>query len=466
MASKKTLNAQNLEALGAQRLAELLLEISAGSAVAKRRLRLELVAQEGPAEVAREVRKRLATIARSRSFVEWHNQQSLIDDLETQRRAIVDQVAKRDPAEGLDLMWRFLDLAGSVYERCEDGGAVDGTFERAASDLGGIAKAATPDPTSLADDVLRALVADNYGLYESLIRALAPSLERQGLEHLTRRLQSDLPEDDIKRRLALMYIADVQGDADAWMAQYDAEKRKNPIIAAEIARRLLAADRAAEALQAIDAADRRSGGREDWEDWGWRDFEWEDARIEVLEALGRHTDAQQQRWTCFEQSLSAEHLRAYLERLPDFDDMEAEERALNHARNFKNPLLALSFLVSWTALDRTSVASQPALDRAADLIVRQGTNLDGNGYEILTAAADALSARHPFAATLALRAMIDFALARARSSRYKHAARHLTTCARLAPAIDDFGAFESHDVYEARLRREHGRKSAFWSQVK
>ena len=464
MASKKTLNAKNLEALGAPRLAELLIEISAGNAVAKRRLRLELVAQEGPAEVAREVRKRLATIARSRSFVEWHNQRSLIDDLETQRRAIVDQVAKRDPAEGLDLMWRFLELAPSVYERCEDGGAVDGTFERAANDLGEIAKAAKPDPTTLAGEICQVLSADSYyGLYESLIHGLAPTLGRKGLENLTRRLQADLPDNSMKRRLALMYIADVQGDADAWIAQYDAEKRKNPKIAAAIARRLLAANRTAEALQAIDAAEHISG---DPDDWLWWDFEWEDARIEVLEALGRHADAQQQRWTLFERSLSAEHLRAYLNRLPDFDDLEAEERALDHAQNFQNPLLALSFLVSWTALDRTSLMSRPALDRAAELVVRQAAELDGRHYEILTEVAEVLSAKHPLAATLALRAMIDFALTRARSSRYKHAARHLMTCATLSSAIDDFGTVETHDVYEARLRREHGRKSLFWSEIR
>ena len=461
MASKKALNAKNLEALGAPRLADLLIEISAGSTVAKRRLRLELASQEGPTVVAREVRKRLATLARSRSFVEWHNQQPLIDDLETQRRAIVDQVAKRDPVEGLDLMWRFVELAPFVYERCEDGGAPDGTFERAANDLGGIAKAAKPDPTALADDVFQALVADSYGLSEPLIRALAPALGPKGLAHLTRRLQSDLPDSSMKRRLALMVIADAQGDVDAWIAQYDSEKRKNPKIAAAIARRLLAANRTAEAMQALDAAEHRSGGRDDWR---WRDFEWDDARIEVLDALGRHADAQQQRWSCFERSLSAEHLRAYLERLSDFDDLEAEERALDYAQSFRKPLMALSFLVSWTALDRTSLVSQPALDRAAALVVHQGTNLDGNHYEILTAAA--LSAKHPVPATLALRAMIDFTLTRARSSRYKHAARHLMTCAKLAPAIDDFGVVEPHAVYEARLRQEHGRKSAFWSQVR
>jgi hypothetical protein len=64
LGSKKTLNAKNLEALGAERLAGLLIEISTGSAAAKRRLRLELAGAESPREVAKEVRKRLATITR------------------------------------------------------------------------------------------------------------------------------------------------------------------------------------------------------------------------------------------------------------------------------------------------------------------------------------------------------------------------------------------------------------------
>jgi len=56
-------------------------------------------------------------------------------------------------------------------------------------------------------------------------------------------------------------------------------------------------------------------------------------------------------------------------------------------------------------------------------------------------------------------------MAKTRATRYKHAARHLEECARLAPAIEEFGAFETHDAYEARLRRDHGRKTAFWRLV-
>jgi hypothetical protein len=38
-------------------------------------------------------------------------------------------------------------------------------------------------------------------------------------------------------------------------------------------------------------------------------------------------------------------------------------------------------------------------------------------------------------------------------------------CASLASAIRDFGSFETDEAYATRLRREHGRKSSFWSLI-
>ena len=150
--ASKALNAANLVALGVTRLAQLLIEIGDGNAPVKRRLRLELAGTDSPTAVANQIRKRIATIARSRSFVDWHNRKSLVDDLEAQRRAIVDQVASRLPAEGLDLMWRFLDLAESIFARCDDSsGAVIGVFHSAVADLGAIASSARPRPEELAE---------------------------------------------------------------------------------------------------------------------------------------------------------------------------------------------------------------------------------------------------------------------------------------------------------------------------
>ncbi|MFO1098344.1 MAG: hypothetical protein U1E81_08740 [Xanthobacteraceae bacterium] len=477
MASKKTLNAENLEALGAQRLAELLIDIAEGNATVKRRLRLELTAKKAPETMAAEVRKRLTQIARARSFADWRKVRELAADLEAQRRAIVNQVAKSDAAEALELMWRFMDLAGAVHERCDDSNGVIGdVFRDACRDLGPLTQAANPDPVALADRTFAALNENGYGQYDHLIETLSPSLGAKGLDHLKGRFielsktpverpPSDkrkvigwgtggpLYADEIKARSrestvrhALREIADARGDVDAFIDQYDEKTKRVPRITAEIARRLLAASRAEEALRTIEAAEHRRSG--------WPDFDWEDVRIDVLEALGRGDEAQVARWSCFERALSAEHLRAYLKRLPDFDDVEAEERALDYAERYNSLLQALSFLVSW-----------PALDRAARLVIRRAAELDGDHYEFLAPAADALAAKHPLAATLVLRAMIDFTLTKARSSRYRHAVRHFMECESLADAIKEFGAFETHAAYAARLKAEHGRKSGFWSLI-
>jgi hypothetical protein len=147
-------------------------------------------------------------------------------------------------------------------------------------------------------------------------------------------------------------------------------------------------------------------------------------------------------------------LREYLKRLPDFDDFDAEQRALAHAEKYVDLLQAVSFLISW-----------PSLDRAARVVTQRAKELNGDHYDIITPAVDSLMGKYPLAATLLLRSMIDFTLIQARFSRYGHAARHLRTCESLAPAIADFAGFETHEDFVARLRREHGRKTGFWSLV-
>ena len=247
-------------------------------------------------------------------------------------------------------------------------------------------------------------------------------------------------------KLVLQQIADALGDVDAYIAELGSGARRVPAVAAEIAQRLLAAGRAQEAWAAIEAVER--GERE------WLSIEWELARIDVLEALGRAEEAQAFRWRRYLETLNAVHLRAYLRKLGDFDDFDAEQRAMTHALGFEDVHHALGFLVAW-----------PDLERASRLVVARARNLDGDLYELLTPAADALDAKHPLAATLVRRAMIDFTLSAARASRYRHAARHLAECASLARRIEDFGGAPDHSAYLRSLRATHPRKAAFWQEV-
>lgn len=164
--------------------------------------------------------------------------------------------------------------------------------------------------------------------------------------------------------------------------------------------------------------------------------------------------AQRLRWAAFEERLSAAPPRAYLKRLSGFEDVEAEERAMTHALGFRNFSLALDFLREW-----------PDQARAAHLILSRASEIDGNLYYLVDPAAQLIEGKHPLAATLLRRAMIEDTLRGAKSIRYKHAARHLLECASLAPSIKDFETFEPHETFIARLRTSHSRKTGFWARV-
>lgn len=475
MAAKTTLNAKNLEALGAERLAQLLLEVSKGNAAAKARIRLELASTASPSALAGEIRKRLAAIARAESYLDWQKRQRLVVELAAQLKAI-EKLAKADAGEALDLLWRFLGVADGLFDRTSDSsGQLRDIFDGAMALLPDIAEAARPPAAGLAERVFQAVVENYYGQYDGVVEALAPVLGEPGLVRLEERVRAwgkGPPEPFSHHREhavrgALQTIALARGDLDAFIAQYDERARKAPAIAADIARRLLDAGRTEEAWAAIEAAEPpkpdQSFDLDDPESllvligerWIAADLVWEEARLAIMEAMGRADEAQAFRWDCFAERLEPSHLKAYLKRLADFDDIEAERRALQHVAAYPDIHRALAFLIGW-----------PALPEAAALVEQRAAELDGNHYGLLTPAADALAARHPHAASLCLRAMIDFTLGEGRSSRYDHAAQHLATCTSLAAEITDWRTVEPHDAYLARLRQEHGRKYGFWSKAK
>lgn len=67
--AKKTLNAENLETLGAGRLAGLVMDLVQGNAAVQRRARIELTAAQGPKDITADLRKGFVSIWRSTSYV-------------------------------------------------------------------------------------------------------------------------------------------------------------------------------------------------------------------------------------------------------------------------------------------------------------------------------------------------------------------------------------------------------------
>ena len=456
MGAKKT-TLETLEDLGARRLAELLLEFGEEDAEIKRRLRLELAGEAGAEVIAADITKRLVALRRARSFIDWQKRRSFVKDIDLQREMIATKVAEARPDLALDLMWRFMDLAEPILNRVDDSyGDVGDVFRQACRDLGAIAGKAVPDPIQLADRVFQAVTTNDYGEYDQLIHVIFSALREPGLARLKSRLSSALAErpktndhydsETAALQRALQDIADGEGDVDAYMAHESAASRKSPKVAAEIATRLLAAGRAEEAHAVLEG-----GSPEPGRPWS---IDWELAWVEALLATDRRDEAQSFRWSCFEHRLDASHLRAYLKALPDFEDVPAEEKALDYALAFPDFTTALAFFIDWKQLRY-----------AARLVLERRVESDGNVYFLLDPAAKALEGKHPLAATLLRRAMIEDTLNGVKSKRYRHAARHVLECQALSSSIEDYATFETHDAFVERIRAKHGRKTGFWSRV-
>ena len=248
--------------------------------------------------------------------------------------------------------------------------------------------------------------------------------------------------------IILADVADAQGDADAFMARYSAEQPTYGKIAPDVARRLIDAGRASEAYDILHASMARET------DTPFRIFnpKLDEVYEDCLDRLGKFDELKAHLLTTFEQGLSARELRKYLKLLPDFDDIEAEEKALDRVEAYPRLGAAIRFLVDWSALDR-----------AARVVLARAGELDGDGYTALTRAAEAMDAHHPLAATLLRRAMIEDTLNGAKSTRYRHAVRHLAECQASDTAITDYGSVLTHEEFVTALRQKHGRKYGFWS---
>ena len=444
---------ETLVALGPQRLAQLILTQADADPLFARAVRMALAAKEDVSSLAHEIEKRLKTIRRSTSFVDWDRVRPLARELDQLRENIVGALAEQSIKLAIDQMQLFLSLAESVYERADDSsGSLGDVFRQGGEDLGGLwVRAGDRDPTKLATEILALIEADGYGVFDGLPAAASSALGKDGRAAMRRLLlerQAALSGDQRRRydytaNWLLPALADLDDDVDAFIATVDPD-RGNASRNADVAKRLIAHDRAAEALEWIDAPTER----------GYNERELADLRLKALETLGRKEDAQAQRRQIFERWLDSEALRAWLKALPAFEDFEAECQALDFVMAHPDAELALDLLIAW-----------PDLARAAKLAFDRLDQLEGRRYDVLRPASAALEAGHPGAATLLYRRLVSSVVDRGSSKYYPYAARDYHSAAALADAIGSEAGIPTHVDWTAELRRQHGRKIGFWSLV-
>ena len=99
-------------------------------------------------------------------------------------------------------------------------------------------------------------------------------------------------------------------------------------------------------------------------------------------------------------------------------------------------------------------------------LVAAPARIQGGGYGTLVPLAAQLEARgHWTGATAVYRALLEAILERAYTPAYRHGARYWARLRALARKCAGLMPLEAPEIFEARIRRQHGRKSSFWAQV-
>ena len=469
MARKPALSIEKLNELGIEKLAQMVLNEAEQNAGFRRQVKAALAGKSGPEAIAKLIDRRISGLERAKSFVEWDKARAFRDDLRSLIDTIEAELGPVAPTLALDRLLRFIATHERVFERVDDSsGYVQDVYYQAIQMAGELSQALSgPEADFLPEKIMASLGESTHGYLADLTAAVAPHLPQDTLSRWDDDLKKAIADRRAKEKTRKsddwfysmtsqwagmrQTIAKARGDIDLLI---DLEEKKQPNVqdTLGIAAQLLEAGRATEALDWVRKPGRRTFNAADDDLSAGR----VSLEARVLEALDDKPAAQALRWRCFEAVLSADILREYLKHLPDFEDIEAEERAHALALEKAAPEAALLFFLNW-----------PRLDLAAQLIETHPHRWNGGDWHLLPKVANLLEHENPLAATILYRAVLDDILDRARSKAYSHGAKYLGKLALLARDADLArpSGIVDHATYLANIKKNHSRKSGFWARA-
>ena len=438
--------------LGADRLAEILVDHAVHDPGLEQALRLALAAQASNAQLARTLAGEVDAMSAQRRHWSDGDDQDLAHQIDRIRAAATRDLMPRAPRTAADLLLRLIRLHPAITAQVRDSdGVVGSAVEDVVADFG-LACAALPaaDRRKLPAEVAALLLADDTGVCRRLISACNDGLGPEGLAELDRLFRAGLvgtgPAGGAQHRSTCLQgladVADLQDDVDAFIEVQELAGAEDWSVL-PIAERLVGAGRLDEALQRLEQAtggEHRTGGLDD-------------LRVEVLDRLGRVDDAQAVRWGMFLRLLSGTMLNAYLERVPAEARPGVTEKAVAAALEHRDAYAALSLL------------SGIAPDAAARLVCCRLQKLGGDVDIVLRPASERLAAGHPLAAVLLRRQMVDAALARARTQTYDRVVQDLRAAEQLAVHVGDWQGHPAQDSYREAIARQHRAKTTFWTKM-
>ena len=446
---KKNTDTRNrLIELGPERLTDVLLNLADrhrdAEAIVKR-----LTAT--PQENTKRFKAKLAGIKRRRRFLGRGASFAFADEL---RGLLQDlRAGIHDYLMGVRLVVEFYKADDAIFRQCDDSyGNIGDIFRIDASNLFVSFAANCDDKEELIDLVLELNREDEYGVRDSLFQCASEYLPDEAMRSMVDRLW-DLSRKETDEDRTLHWISGVESLARQMKDAPLYEKARLalwPELSAaaciDIARIYLETGDAQTALKWL----RRIPNRDHF-----KVHEQDDLLLTVYKTIGDQEKLESVAWRIFRRDRTEHTLACLLDAIgEDMRDqvIEGEIRAILESDH-------LSYS------DATFLIEINHLDEAESYLLDRWEQLDGDLYTSLLPLADHMEAsRRWVTASVLYRALLDSILRRGKSKYYTHGVRYLKKLDTLDLRIHDWRNISPHREYTQVLRKNHGRKTSFWSR--
>ncbi len=395
------------------------------------------------------IKKEISALKKSTRFIDYYESNHFANRLDKLRLHIMNDLMSASPIHAAELMTNFINLHESILNRVDDSnGEISGIFVFACSDLGKIHEHIPCKIEEVVDLVFSKFMTNEFGILDNIIHDFKSVLKPEGLKILQNKIENALnTRNSTEVKLGLEAIADCQKDVDAFIRACSFTGKPSVHDHLEIARRLIDAWRSEEALTWLAVMDLPSN------------HHWQEDRIKLkiqaLELSGKYEEAQNERISWFEDSLSSGVYGQILNYAKGEFKEDFKKKSIAKAFNHFHPHSGLSFL--------TNIQE---FDEVAKFVRLRIGELSGREYHTLRPVANLLRDIDPLAATLVYRKLIEPILKEAKSKYYNYASKDLLMCEVLSAKIKDWHNFQDHESYYKLLEEKNKRKLSFWKEYK
>lgn len=364
-----------------------------------------------PKENIQRFKKKLASLKRSRRFIDWRESSGFARELEMLLQDLKAGVT--DPLTGVELVAAFYETDKGVLGHCDDSsGHVGDVFRYDAKELFVEYASRCADKEKIADIILKLNRKDDYGIRDTLVDCAGDCLpEEPVIRSMISELQkrADDEKDEYKKRHHLMLIESLARqikDAELFEKTcIDSWGKLSTAALIDIARVY---------LESGDVETAYSWLKKIPEDETFQAYERDQLLLEIYRRQGDNEKLTDLLYQKFKSHHSTDTLRGLLDVLGDDkrDEVIADEVAL---------------ILESTTLresDAEFLVSIGKIDEAEEYLINRAEQLNGDFY----------------------------------------GSRYLKKLDKLAVTITDWKSFNNHEAFKDQIYQNHGRKRSFWSK--